>query len=96
MKDRTEETSDGGGKESSMERQDLETLGFWERQVACSKLWQELATPVFGIKDNKGRTPRDAKVRRTEWPGWWLYSDGEDFQVLEDSDVGQWVLTEHR
>lgn len=75
-----------------MERQAFNNMGFWERQVACSKLWEELATPVYNLKDNKGRTPPEGKVRKTEWPGYWLYLDDEGYQLLEEQDMEGWVL----
>lgn len=75
-----------------MERQEFEKMGFWERQVACSKLWDELATPVYGLKDDKGRTPQECKIRKTDWPGYWLYLDEEGYQLIEDRDMEGWVL----
>ncbi len=77
-----------------MTRDELEKLNIWERQVACSKLWDELKTPIYGLKDNKGRIPQQAKVRRTEWPGCWLYMEGDEFQLLDDEDVQRWALVE--
>lgn len=75
-----------------MEREEFEQLGYWEQQVASSKLWDELGTPVYRVRDSKGRSPAQAQVRRTNWPGRWLYRDGDGYQVLEDEDVERWVL----
>ncbi len=75
-----------------MEREEFEALGFWERHVASSKLWEELKTPVHSVKDQKGRISAQAKVRKTNWSGYWLFQDDEGFQLLEDSDVRGWVL----
>ncbi len=77
-----------------MERQELESMGYWERQVACSKLWEELKTPIYGLKDNKGRTPEHARVRKTDWTDCWLYSDAEGFQLLDDEDLARWQLVQ--
>jgi hypothetical protein len=75
-----------------MEYGEFDRLGFWEKQVACSKLWGELTTPIYHVRDNKGRTPSQAKVRRTNWAGCWLYSDADGYQVLEDRDVERFSL----
>ncbi len=81
-------------KDGTVEREELEQLGIWERQVACSKLWGELTSPIYGLKDNKGRTPPQAKVRQAKWPGCWLYMDAEGYQLLDDEDMKRWVLVQ--
>ena len=79
-----------------MELQEYEALGYWEKQVAASKVWEELTTPVCRIDDEKSKMATEARVRKTNWPGYWLYMDGESFQLLEDSDVNGWKLKEHK
>lgn len=77
-----------------MDREQLEQLGVWERQVELSKLWAHLTTPVYRVKKEKGYSPAKATVRKTEWPDCWLYSDEEGYQLLEQADVQHWVLIE--
>ena len=77
-----------------MDREQLEQLGIWERQVELSKLWDQLTTPVYRVKNEKGYSPPKAKVRKTEWPDCWLYVDEEGYQLLEESDVQRWMLVE--
>ncbi len=79
-----------------MDRQELENMGYWERQVACSKLWDGLTTPIYGMKDSKGRTDPQARARKTDWPGCWLFMDGEMFQLLEDEEVQRLVLVQSK
>ncbi len=75
-----------------MEREELEQMAIWQRQVACSKLWDELKSSIYSLRNVQGRTPPDAKVRQTEWTGCWLYLDGEGYQVLDEEDIKSWVL----
>jgi hypothetical protein len=79
-----------------MDREELEQLGVWERQVELSKLWAQLTTPVYRVKTDQGYSPLKAKVRRTEWPDCWLYVDEEGYQLLEEADVQRWLLVEKR
>ncbi len=77
-----------------MDREQLEELGIWEKQVELSKLWDQLRTPVYRVKNEKGYSPSKAKVRKTEWPDCWLYVDEEGYQLLEEADVQRWMLVE--
>jgi len=79
-----------------MDREELEQLGVWERQVELSKLWAQLTTPVYRVKTDQGYSPLKAKVRRTEWPDRWLYVDEEGYQLFEEADVQRWLLVEKR
>ncbi len=75
-----------------MEQEEFDKLGYWEKQVACSKLWAELATPIFTPRDNTGRIPIQAQVRKTNWPGQWIYTDVDGYKVVEDMEVERWTL----
>jgi len=77
-----------------MDREQLEQLGVWERQVELSKLWAQLTTPVYRVKNEQGSSPTKARVRKTEWPDSWLYVDEEGYQLLEEADVQRWMLVE--
>ena len=79
-----------------MDREQLEQLGVWERQVELSKLWAQLTTPVYRVKTEKGYSPREAKVRKTEWQDCWLYMDEEGYQLFEEAEVQRWMLVEKR
>ncbi len=77
-----------------MELEEYEALGYWEQQVAASKEWDSLTTPIRKIDDEKSRMPLEARVRRANWPGYWFYMDGESFRLLEDADINGWKLKE--
>lgn len=75
-----------------MEREEFDNLGYWEKQVACSKLWAELTTPIFAPRADTGRVPTQAQVRKTNWPGQWIYTDVDGYKVIEDAEVERWTL----
>ena len=75
-----------------MEWEEFDSLGYWEKQVACSKLWAELTTPIFTPRDNAGRIPAQAQVRKTSWPGHWIYTDVDGYRLVGDMEVERWTL----
>jgi hypothetical protein len=80
-----------------MTLEEIEQLGVWERQVELAKLWEELSTATYVARDTKGCSPPNLRLRKTEWPGWWLAVDDlTGYQLLEDTDIQRWVLSEAR
>jgi len=78
-----------------MELEELEKLTIWERQVELAKLWDELGTTIYMARDTKGRSAPNTRIRKTNWPGFWLSVDDlSGYQLLEDADIQRWILQE--
>lgn len=76
-----------------MDLQQLEQLGVWERQVELAKLWGELSSTIYMVKDTQGRSSPNARIRKTDWPGFWVSVDDlTGYQLLEDADIRRWIL----
>lgn len=78
-----------------MELEELEKLTIWERQVELAKFWEELSTTIYVVRDTKGCSPPNTRIRKTEWQGFWVSVDDlNGYQLLEDADIQRWTLKE--